>query len=67
MPKKKNNGLITLVRPLPKELKKDFDLELAQKVLKKSKKWELPNDSKYEFVDGSLRLKGSKSDNTDKA
>ena len=35
--------------------------EQAERILKKSKGWTLPNDSKYTFKDGALLLKGEKS------
>ena len=40
--------------------KMDLSIERAEKVLKKSKGWTLPDDSKYVFKDGALLIKGEK-------
>lgn len=41
-----------------------FEQGLAEKVLRKSKNWRLPEDSKYVFKDNSLILKASKKKNS---
>lgn len=55
-----------LLKTVPKKgsesYSKEFDSELAEKVLRKSKNWELPGDSKHEFKDGVLTLKGKQPD-----
>lgn len=40
--------------------KMDLSIERAEKVLKKSKGWTLPDDSKHVFKDGALLIKGEK-------